>query len=482
MNLGKVAARGTMISLGGQWTKFLIQVASIMILARVLTPTDFGVMAMILAIVGAATVIGDFGLSLAAIQAKELRESQRINLFWINAAIGAVLSVIVFFAARPVANFYDQPQLVGITQVLAVIFVLNGVAVQLRADLTRSMRFSALALCDVLAQAVALAVSLVLAFSGYGVWALVAQQVCIAAVTFICAAWCVRWLPGLPRRGAQMKSLLSFGGNTMATQLVNYSSANIDSVLLGRVQGAFELGVYDRAYQLFKIPMQQMAAPMTRVALPVLMKLEDATDYMRYIVKAQKGLSYILLSLFAFAAGAADPLLYLTLGEGWDRAPEIFRLLAIGGAFQALAYVYYWIFLSTGRVDLHLRYSLFGRLVMIAAIFIGVNWGAVGTAIGSSFGFFALWLVYSVRGVPRTGVSSSPILKSSVRPGCAAAGLFLTLLVGGAFIPDRAPAIVELAVLLGFAISYVLLACLMVRGVRADLRELLDVVRGAVAR
>ncbi|UTM36542.1 lipopolysaccharide biosynthesis protein [Rhodococcus pyridinivorans] len=482
MSLGKVAARGTVVSLGGQWTKFIVQLASITILARVLTPTDFGVMAMILAIVGAATVLGDFGLSLAAIQAKNLTENQRANLFWINSSIGVTLSIVVYLLADPIARFYEQPQLVGVTQALAVIFFMNGVVVQLRADLTRSMRFGALALCDVLAQVVALAVSLSLAFSGYGVWALVAQQICVAGTTLLCSAWFVRWIPGLPRRNANMRKLLSFGGNTMATQLVNYSSANIDSVLLGRVRGAFELGIYDRAYQLFKIPMQQMAAPMTRVALPVLMKLEDAAEYMRYLVKAQKGLSYALLMLFAFAAGAADPLLRLALGEGWDEAPAIFRILAIGGAFQALAYVYYWIFLSTGRVDLHFRFSLVGRLIMIGAIAAGVNWGAIGTAIGSSFGFFALWLIYSAWGVPRTGVSSLPIMKSSIRPVGLAVGLFSVLLIGDNLLPDGLPAVILLVGLAFLGCFYVFVVLLLVRGVRADLIELARVAYRAVGR
>lgn len=481
-SLADRAAKGSASTLLGQWLKFTIQFVSIVLLARIIEPDEFGKFSMIFAVAGLALVFSDFGLSLAAIQAKALSEHQRTNMFWLNSVLGFTMAVLVFSLSGPISSFYGDPSLADAVKCLSLMFLFGGISTQLRADLTRSMRFVSLAITDVLSQIVALGVTLVLAFQGYGLWALIAQQIIVAVVSLVLCVCFVRWIPGLPRRRVGSMPLLRFGANTMATQVLTYSTSNVDSILLGKFAGAAALGIYDRAYQIFRLPLQQIAAPMTRVALPVLSRLSGTEEYLRYVLRAQKVLCYVLMPAFAVSAGCADILLPVVLGPGWDGAPALFRLLAVGGIFQVLSYVYYWIFLSTGRVDVHLKYSIVGRLVMVSAIGLGVRWGAVGVAVGSSVGFFALWFVYTTFGIKRTGVSVWPIVRGSFGPLFVATLIFLSSYIASNWLAGLAGPFAGLLAG-GFCVLLVFVVALVIfRPVRADVFDIWRICRLVIRR
>jgi PST family polysaccharide transporter len=420
------ALRGSFVTLGGQWTKLVVQTASLSVLAHLLSAGSFGLVAMVTAIVGVATVVGDFGLSLAAIQAKTLSAPQRSNLFWLNAAVGLVLSGLVLLLAHPIAVFYDKPDLATIVRALSITFLLNGLTTQFKAELTRSFAFGKLSLVDVVSQALAFGVAVAVAESGGGYWALVAQQITVTGAALLLAAVLCGWLPGRPTRGADMGNLVGFGANAMGVQTMTYASANVDNVLVGRFWGAASLGVYSRAYNLFELPVQQLAAPLTRVVMPILARVADQKErYVAYLERAQLMLSYGLIGAFAVAASVAQPLVGIVLGPHWHAAAPIFQLLALGGVFQALGYMYYWIFLSLGKTALQLRFSLVGRAIMIGLIFVGVQFSPRATAAGVAAGFFLIWLIYSLYGVPRAGIAVGRINANAVR--CI---VFLLAMVG----------------------------------------------------
>ena len=157
MNLADKAARGGGVTLAFQAVKFIVQTASLILLARLLTPEDFGIVAMVVAITGAADLIRDFGLSLAAVQAKQLSDAERTNLFWANTGIGFVCCVVVSAAAPLIVWIYDKPELLPIVFAVAGVFIVSGAATQFRAELMRSLRFTALSTTDVLANAIGVA-------------------------------------------------------------------------------------------------------------------------------------------------------------------------------------------------------------------------------------------------------------------------------------------------------------------------------------
>ena len=379
--LGSRAARGAAVTLGAQGIKIIVQLVSVVVLARLLSPTDYGLVTMVVAIIGVGEIFRDFGLSSAAIQAPTLSRGQRDNLQWINTGIGLVLAGIVFASAGLIAQLYGHEQLVPLAQVLSVTFLVNGFATQYRADLIRRMRFRALALADVSAPVVALGVAVVGALLGWGYWALAAQQLVSAIVLAGVLVASARWIPGLPRRGEPMRGLISFGWNLVGSQLVGYISNNVDSFIIGRRFGAEPLGLYNRAFQLLMTPLNQVRSPLTTVALPVLSRLaNDNRRFGDYVAKGQLAMGYTIVVAVGLAGALADPVVRIVLGERWASVAPILFLLAIAAIFQTLAFVGYWVYVARGLTPQLFRYSTVSAVIRITLVLVGSNWGVLGVA------------------------------------------------------------------------------------------------------
>lgn len=391
-NLGRRAARGAVITFGGQAGRILLQILSVVILARLLSPAQYGVVAMVLAVVGIGEIFRDFGLSSAAIQSTTLSRSQRDNLFWINTGIGIILASLVQIGAPFLADFYAQPILEPLARVLSVTFVLNGLATQYRASLNRALEFVKLTVADVAAPAVGLAIAIAGASIGWGVWALVAQQVGQAVIYLILLAVWSGWLPRLPDRRAPMRSFFTFGGNLVATQLIGYVANNLDSVIIGLRFGPSQLGIYNRGFQLLMRPLNQLRAPTTTVALPVLARLkDDPARFGDFVARGQLALGYSLVVGLGIVVGAADPLASVVLGPEWAEVAPILQLLAAAGIFQTLAYVGYWVYLSRGLTGDLLRYSTVSALIKVVCILVGSLWGVIGVAAGFALAPALAW-------------------------------------------------------------------------------------------
>ncbi|MEO6944855.1 MAG: lipopolysaccharide biosynthesis protein [Lacisediminihabitans sp.] len=381
--LGARAARGAAITLGAQGGRMIVQVASVVVLARLLTPHDYGLIAMVVAIIGVGELLRDFGLSSAAIQAPELSVPQRDNLFWINSGIGVGLAVIVYFGAGILELVYQQAELISIAHALCLTFLINGLATQYRADLVRRLKFTRLALADILAPTLALIFAIAAGLLGWGYWALVVQQLTQASVLLIVVAVSAGWLPRLPRRHTNLGPLLRFGSNLMATQLVGYISNNVDSVVIGVRFGAVSLGFYSRAFQLLMTPLNQVRIPLTTVALPVLSRIGgDIRRFGGYIVQGQLVLGYTLVAGLALAVGAAEPITEIFLGHRWVSVAPLLALLAAAGIFQTLAFVGYWVYVSRALTSQLLRYTLLSSAIKVVCIVAGSYWGVVGVAAG----------------------------------------------------------------------------------------------------
>ncbi|MGA4689315.1 lipopolysaccharide biosynthesis protein [Rhodococcus sp. AB351] len=390
--LASIAARGAAVTVLGQLAKFAIQFGGIILLARLLFPEDFGLVAMVAAILGIAEVLRDFGLSAAAIQAKNLTDGQRTNLFWINTSIGFALSVLAYLCAPLIASLYGDPRLVSVAQALSVTFLVNGAITQFRANLSRQMKFGRLAIVDIAAQGMGLLSAIFFAIEGAGYWSLVAQQIVQSVVTLVSAAALGRWLPALPRRNEEMRGLLSFGWNLMGTQLLQYASKNIDSVIVGHQFGATWLGFYNRAAQVVNGPLNQINVPATTVALPILSRLQDDADrYDRFIVRGQTALMTLVVGGFLFAAAESSAVIEVLLGPTWTDAAEIFMWIAIGAAFQGAGYATYWVFLSKGITGSMLRYSIVARTLSISLLVVGAFFGVEGVAVAYAMGIALSW-------------------------------------------------------------------------------------------
>jgi PST family polysaccharide transporter len=391
-SLGSRAARGAAVTLAGQAGRVTVQFLGIVLLARLLRPDDFGILAMVTAIVGIGEVVRDFGLSSAMIQAREVSKAQRDNLFWINSAIGAALGVVVCLVAQTIAQIYGRPELEVVAQALSLTFLFNGLSTQFRAGLNRAMKFGKLASIEIGGQAVGVLAGVATALAGGSYWALVVQQVGQAAAIFLLLIATSGWFPRLPRRAASMGQFFGYGGPLMGTQLVGYVSQNVDSVIIGTQFGATALGLYNRAFQLLMMPLLQINAPSTRVALPVLSRLkDDPIRFSAYLLRGQTVLLHIVVAIFAIGCAQAGPLIVVLLGDQWLDAAPIFQILAVAGVFHAASYALYWVFLAKGLTGTHLIFSLATRPLTIGLILLGAMWGPLGVATGYSLGLVILW-------------------------------------------------------------------------------------------
>jgi O-antigen/teichoic acid export membrane protein len=470
------------VTLGGQSVRILLQVLSVALLARLLDPADYGLVAMVLAITGVGEVFRDFGLSSAAIQARDLTSAQRSNLFWINTGIGVLLTSAAFLAAGPVAAVYGEPDLVPIARALSLTFLINGLATQYRADLNRRLRFARIAAADVAAPAVGLGVALVLALQGASYWALVAQQLTQALVLLLVLVLSARWLPGRPRRGVAMGGLLRFGWNLVAAQLVGYAAKNVDSLLIGVRFGAGPLGYYNRAFQLVMAPLGQLRSPTTTVALPVLARLTDDDDrYGAFVRRGQLALGYTLVAGLAVAVSAAEPLTDVFLGERWSSVAPVLRLLSLAGIFQTLAYVGYWVYLSRGLTGALLRFSLATAVLKVTCIVVGSRWGVTGVAAGYAVAHalewpISLWWLSRITVIPARALTLGALrvlAVAGVAGGCAAVVVELL---------GTQPALLQLVAAALTVLAADALAALLVRPVRADVAGVVWIVRAALAR
>ena len=392
--LGERATRGALVTIGAQLLRMGIQLASVVTLARLLDPHDYGLIAMVLAIIGVGEILRDFGLSSAAVQAESLSRAQRTTLFWLNTGIGGALALVVLLGSPLIAAFYGRPELVAIASALSVTFVFNGAATQYRASLVRDLRFTTLARVDITAAALALVVAIVGALAGLGYWALVAQQLTSVGALLVLLVAAARWAPGIPRRGTPVRSLVGFGGNVVLSQLIGYVSNNVDSVIIGYRFGAAPLGIYSRAFQLLMTPLNQVRSPLTSVALPVLSRLSAEPErFARAVNLGQLALGYSLVPALAIVIGTGESITHLFLGDEWMSAAPVLRLLAVAGTFQLLAFVGYWVYLSRSLTGVLVRYSLVSSLIRIVCVIVGSQWGIVGVAWGYAIAPALSWPV-----------------------------------------------------------------------------------------
>lgn len=421
---GGVAVRGASLTLAGQWTKFMLQAASMIVLARILSPVDFGLYSLAFVFVGAAQLLSDFGFSSATIQAPRISRQQQTNLFWLNTSVSLIIAVLVIVSRRQVSDFFNAPKLSAILAAIAVVFVVQAMTAQFSASASRSLKFAQLAVADVLSQVVGVSTAIIAAVLGAGVWALVAQQAAAAAVVLVVLVRASEWSPGLPRR-APMRSLVVFGGNTFGVQLLSFVSSNVDSLFVGRVLGPIPLGVYDKGFQFLKMPVQQIATPLTRVALPVLSRMQGRPRrFSRAVRTAQLCLAYSLGGVFAVAGGLAHALLPMLLGPGWSESASVFQVLAIGGVFQALGYVYYWTFMALGMTGIQLRYSIVTRAILVVLIAVAVSHGIVAVSWAVTVSFILNWVVLTCLPMRRAGIKAADLVLGVARPMVLAISAF----------------------------------------------------------
>ena len=429
--------RGGLAKILAQGTTFSLRLGSLMVLARLLDPKDFGLVGMVTAFTGALNLFRDFGLSAAAVQRVKVTEEQASTLFWTNAAVGAGLTLLMIALAPAIAAFYHEPRLLWVTVVLASGFLVNAVGVQHSSLLQRQMRFTTMAGIDVLALIVSITIGIVMALHGYGYWSLVATALIPTTMTTACLWIASAWVPGRPRRGTGMRSMLRFGGTLTLNGVVVYLAYNLDKILLGRFWGPQAVGLYGRAYTLINLPTENLNSAAGEVAFPALSRVQhDPPRLKRYFLKGYSLVLALTVPITIAAALFAGDLVSVVLGPKWHDAVVLFRLLSPSIIILAMLNPLIWLLLSLGMVGRSLRVGLVYSPIVIAGCLAGLHYGPAGVALGYS-AVLTLWFIPHIAWcVHGTVVSLRDVLHTAGRPllsglTAAAVAASLQFLYGG---------------------------------------------------
>jgi O-antigen/teichoic acid export membrane protein len=430
-DLKEKTIRGGSVRLFLQVFSLLLRVGSLSLLARLLNPTDFGLVGMVTTFTGVLNLFRDFGLSAATIQRATVTEEETSALFWINILVGAVLTGVTLALAPAIGLFYGQPSLVSVAAVVAPGFLFNAAGVQHSALLQRQMRFMTLSIIDLISLVASTALAVAMAKAGFGYWALVAMTVSLPLIGTVALWLATRWVPGKPRRGVDLRSMMRFGGTITLNGLVVYIASNIEKVLLGRFWGAEAIGFYGRAYQLIRIPTDSLNSAVGQVAFSALSRLQHEPDRLRsYFLKGYSLVLALTIPITVACALFADDIVTLLLGPKWSSAAVLLRLLSPTILVFAIANPLGWLLDALGLVARGLKIALVFGPLMIVGNLVGLPYGPQGVALAYS-ATMVIWVVPIIAwAVHGTGISFGDIVTVVKRPilsGLVAAGVVLAI-------------------------------------------------------
>ena len=418
--------RGGFAKALAQGTSLVVRMGSLMVLARLLAPRDFGLVGMVTAFTGVLNIFRDFGLSTATIQRGHVTDEQISTLFWINVLVGTILALILAGAAPFVAVFYHEPRLVWVCVILATSFIFNGAGVQHTALLERQMRFTTLAAIDIISLVASTAIGIGMAATGFGYRALVATAVTFPLINTLCLWFATGWRPGRIHLQEEVYSMLRFGGTFTLISLIVYTAYNLEKVLLGRYWGANALGLYGRAYQLINLPTENLNSAFGGVAFSGLSRVRDEPERFRnYFLRGYSLVLALTIPITIAAALFAHDLIRVVLGPKWVEVADIFRFLAPTILIYALINPLLWPTLSLGMIGRNLKIVSVLAPLVVCGYVLGLPYGPRGVAIGYS-AVMALWAVPHIAWcIHGTVISLRDIFVAASRPfasGLVAAG------------------------------------------------------------
>ena len=415
--LKRKSVRGGLAILTAQVLKFGLQTGSTMILARLLSPRDFGLQGMVVAMIGFLALFKEAGLGTATVQRDEITQEQLSTLFWINVGVGAGLAILAASLSPALVLFFHEPRLYWVTIVSATAFVFSGMGAQHGALLQRSMRYTSIAKIDLLSLALSSALAVIMAARGWGYWALIAMAVSSSLISAVGSWIAMPWLPGKPVRRCGIRSMLHFGGTVTCNSLVVYLGYNAEKILLARSWGAAALGVYGRAYQLLNLPLQQLYSSMYTVTFSGLARIQNDPERLRRsFLKGYSVLLSLTIPVTLASALFADEIIRIVLGPKWIEAVPILRLLTPTVLAFAVLNPFGWFLFATGRAGRSLKMALVIAPTVVLGIIAGLHQGPKGVATGYSTAMTLLILPLIAWAIHGTGITMRAFWQATKRP------------------------------------------------------------------
>ncbi len=473
--------RGAFAIAVSQGVQVATQFVSVLVLSRLLAPSDFGLVAMCAPIIALLGMLQNFGLVQATVQKKDLTVRDVNFLFWINLSFSAALALVLLALSPLIALFYGEPRVGPLIAAMSSTIVISGLGAQHGAILNRRMQFGRIAFLTVVGAITTLAVAVGWALVSPSYWALFAGTLAGATFATLLTWLFSGWWPGMPRRAHDMRGLLGFGAGITGFNLTNFLARNLDHIMIGRVWGSVELGFYDRAYKLLLLPLRQVSDPLARVMIPALSRMLDEPHRYRHAYLRVLNLSLLLiLPGVAWATATADRLIPFVMGEQWHQSAPIFMALGFAGLMQPLNNPTGWLFISQARTTDYMIWGFVTAGISIIAFAGGLYWGALGVAIAYAISEYIktvpLWYYVSRRG---------PVRWREILQACGPLMLAAHVSLAGVWLlrdqfSDSTPVMLATNLMLSYGVFLFVVAAFETG--RATLREAIDLVKGQLLK
>jgi O-antigen/teichoic acid export membrane protein len=390
-NLQQKSLQSSLITFAAQPAKLIIGIGSTAILARLLSPGDFGLLAMITPLFLLVDSLSNFGLETVVIQKDNLNEKQASAIFWRSLKINIFLIAVTILLAPIIAGFYREKRLIGMIIGLGIGAFSVCLAFGHKSLLKRQMRFGTLTVIELFSLLLSAIVAIFAARIGWGYWALVLQLVVMQIVQSLAHWWVCDWRPskyvqddGL---NTELSSMMSYGKHLTGFRFLTRIGMHLDRILIGYLSGANALGLYYVAYKWAYFPFEQVYFPMFDVAVSSLSRVQhDPNLYRSYARHGLLPIFALCLPVLAFSFVEARNVILLLLGKQWLAAVPLFRLLSVAVYVVSMYRVTKWLYVSVGQTQRQFRWGLIHTVVMIAAVVIGANWDVYGVAMGYTLG------------------------------------------------------------------------------------------------
>lgn len=381
MSLRQKTITGLFWSFLSQGGKQVSQIIITVILARLLSPDDFGTLAMVTVFTNFAMIFSEMGVSSALIQKQDTHDRHYDSAFWLNIFAGIGLT-LVFMAASPlIAWFYKKPELNPILLVVALNFLFSSFTIIQQTILTKEMDFKSLAVRDIVAVILAGVIGITLAYHGFGVWSLVYQLLSFTLINAILLWFLSPWRPRLQFAISDIKDIFHFSAHLTGFNILNYFSRNIDQLLIGKFLGTQALGYYSLAYKIMLYPLQNISWVISKVMFPAFSKIQDDLEKVRTsYLKMVKAISLVSFPLMTGLFAVVPEFVHVVFGPKWEQLVILIRILCVCGMMQSIGTTIGNVLLSQGRADVQLKLQLLGTAIVTTSIFIGINWNIAGVA------------------------------------------------------------------------------------------------------
>jgi polysaccharide transporter, PST family len=389
--LRRLAVRGGAATISASALSLAVQVVSTVILARLLTPADFGVVAMVTTFVMILMGVGANGCNEAIIQREKMDRFLASNLFWINLAVGLILTVGFAAAGSLLARFYGNPLVTRVAVAMSPGILIASFSVVPVALLKRAMRFAEVSANEVVGRTANTVVTILLAPRGWGYWALVAGILAQALSIAIGAWWRCPWIPSLPRQGVGTRAVLRFAGHVYVTFNASYFTHNFDNLLVGWRFNATALGYYKKAYDLFALSASQLTGPLNNVALAALSRMKnDPARFRRNLASSLEMVALVGMAMGADLTLVGKDVVRLVLGSKWSESGRIFELFGPGIGVMLLYSTIGWVHVSIGRPERWFRWTLVESTATGLMFLAALPWGPAGIAVAWSVSYWIL--------------------------------------------------------------------------------------------